>query len=67
MITKNKDENQSTAATEVHEEKGHIHGPECNHGHHHSLAPIRRQNPKVGRNEDCICGSGKKFKKCCGK
>ena len=23
--------------------------------------------PKVGRNEPCICGSGKKFKKCCGK
>ena len=23
--------------------------------------------PKVGRNEPCTCGSGKKFKKCCGK
>jgi preprotein translocase subunit SecA len=23
--------------------------------------------PKVGRNDDCPCGSGKKFKKCCGK
>ena len=23
--------------------------------------------PSVGRNEACICGSGKKFKKCCGK
>ena len=22
--------------------------------------------PKVGRNEPCACGSGKKFKKCCG-
>lgn len=22
--------------------------------------------PKIGRNEDCVCGSGKKFKKCCG-
>ncbi|POB70937.1 hypothetical protein CRN59_06920 [Vibrio vulnificus] len=21
---------------------------------------------KVGRNDPCICGSGKKFKKCCG-
>lgn len=21
----------------------------------------------VGRNDDCLCGSGKKFKKCCGK
>ncbi len=28
--------------------------------------PIRRTTPKVGRNELCPCGSGKKFKKCCG-
>ena len=26
----------------------------------------RRQEPKVGRNDPCPCGSGKKFKKCCG-
>lgn len=31
------------------------------------LAPIKRDKPKVGRNEPCPCGSGKKFKKCCGK
>ncbi len=29
--------------------------------------PVRREAPKVGRNEPCPCGSGKKFKKCCGK
>jgi len=28
--------------------------------------PIRRETPKVGRNEPCPCGSGKKYKKCCG-
>lgn len=28
--------------------------------------PVRRANPKVGRNEPCPCGSGKKFKHCCG-
>jgi uncharacterized protein len=27
----------------------------------------RRALPKVGRNEPCPCGSGKKFKHCCGK
>ncbi|MFA6610050.1 MAG: SEC-C metal-binding domain-containing protein, partial [Candidatus Omnitrophota bacterium] len=27
----------------------------------------KREDPKVGRNEPCPCGSGKKFKKCCGK
>jgi uncharacterized protein len=27
---------------------------------------VRREEPKVGRNEPCPCGSGKKFKQCCG-
>lgn len=27
---------------------------------------FEREHPKVGRNEACPCGSGKKFKKCCG-
>ncbi|MDA8139587.1 MAG: YchJ family protein [Desulfobacteraceae bacterium] len=27
---------------------------------------IVRQGPKLGRNDPCSCGSGKKFKKCCG-
>ena len=31
------------------------------------LAPVRREMPKVGRNEPCPCGSGKKFKNCCGR
>ena len=26
---------------------------------------IRRDKPKIGRNEPCPCGSGKKYKKCC--
>lgn len=28
---------------------------------------VVREMPKVGRNDPCPCGSGKKFKKCCGK
>ena len=28
--------------------------------------PYRRTEPKVGRNQPCPCGSGKKYKKCCG-
>ncbi|MEO5720093.1 MAG: preprotein translocase subunit SecA [Chthoniobacterales bacterium] len=31
------------------------------------LAPVRREIPKVGRNEPCPCGSGNKFKNCCGR
>ena len=30
-------------------------------------APFVRDNRKVGRNEPCPCGSGKKFKQCCGR
>jgi preprotein translocase subunit SecA len=29
-------------------------------------APVKREAPKVGRNDPCPCGSGKKYKKCCG-
>ncbi|RCV87776.1 preprotein translocase subunit SecA [Billgrantia montanilacus] len=28
--------------------------------------PVRREGPKVGRNDPCPCGSGKKYKQCCG-
>ena len=27
---------------------------------------VRREAPKIGRNDPCPCGSGKKYKKCCG-
>jgi preprotein translocase subunit SecA len=30
-------------------------------------APKKRKEPKVGRNDLCPCGSGKKYKYCCGK
>ena len=29
--------------------------------------PLKRELPKAGRNEPCPCGSGKKFKSCCGR
>jgi preprotein translocase subunit SecA len=28
--------------------------------------PVRREGRKIGRNEPCPCGSGKKYKRCCG-
>ncbi|MDE0911983.1 MAG: SEC-C metal-binding domain-containing protein [Myxococcota bacterium] len=43
-----------------------MHGPDCTHDHDHTHAPIRRETAKIGRNDPCSCGSGKKFKKCCG-
>ncbi|MEI6754045.1 MAG: DUF1186 domain-containing protein [Paludibacter sp.] len=30
-----------------------------------NIIPLPGEKPKVGRNEPCPCGSGKKFKKCC--
>ena len=54
-----------------HDHEGHVHGPDCNHGHHHGHrhpAPVEqfvRLSPKIGRNDPCPCGSGKKHKKCC--
>ena len=32
-----------------------------------SQEPVKRSTPKVGRNDPCPCGSGKKYKKCCGR
>ena len=29
--------------------------------------PVVREEPKIGRNDPCPCGSGKKYKKCCGR
>jgi curved DNA-binding protein CbpA len=31
-----------------------------------AVEPVRRDQPKVGRNDPCPCGSGKKYKRCCG-
>ncbi|MBX3438861.1 MAG: SEC-C domain-containing protein [Planctomycetaceae bacterium] len=31
-----------------------------------TIDPIRNRESKVGRNDPCPCGSGKKYKKCCG-
>lgn len=33
--------------------------------HLEPLAPFKYSSPKVGRNDPCPCGSGKKYKKCC--
>jgi len=34
---------------------------------HSHIEPIRNESPKTGRNDPCPCGSGKKYKQCCGK
>jgi SEC-C motif-containing protein len=47
----------------------HTHREGEGHQHHHTHerpVTVVREAPKVGRNDPCSCGSGKKFKKCCG-
>jgi len=57
-------------STKLDRSKPHVHGPGCNHGgcghKPEGLRPVVRNIPKVGRNEPCPCGSGKKYKKCHG-
>lgn len=36
-------------------------------GESQRVQTVRREEPKVGRNAKCPCGSGKKYKHCCGK
>ena len=47
----------------------HTHAEGEGHHHHHPAKKVethRRTEPKVGRNDPCPCGSGSKYKKCCG-
>ncbi|MCA9777767.1 MAG: SEC-C domain-containing protein [Candidatus Eremiobacteraeota bacterium] len=44
----------------------HDHGDGCGCGHDHNERTVKRDGPKIGRNDKCPCGSDKKYKKCCG-
>ena len=57
---------------QVIERHAAVKGKEVTGGDSPSAAPagktttVRKDGPKVGRNDPCPCGSGKKYKKCCG-
>ena len=42
------------------------YGAAASGGQDAKVETIQRQAPKVGRNDPCPCGSGKKYKKCHG-
>jgi SEC-C motif-containing protein len=44
---------------------GEAHTHPEGEGHHEPVKQVIRTAPKVGRNDPCPCGSGKKYKKCC--
>lgn len=46
--------------------EAHTHKEGDDHHHHAKPTTVVRDAPKVGRNDPCPCGSGKKFKKCHG-
>jgi SEC-C motif-containing protein len=43
----------------------HTHKAGEGHHHHEPVVTAVRTEPKIGRNDPCTCGSGKKYKKCC--
>ena len=45
--------------------KIHTYWLERRGDHASATQPVRRTAPRVGRNDPCPCGSGKKYKKCC--
>jgi len=44
-----------------------VQGGQSAQGESQAAKPFQRNQPKVGRNQPCPCGSGKKFKQCHGK
>jgi preprotein translocase subunit SecA len=63
-------QNMTYKHAEVHALAGAEGGESEEHdevSHAGNVTPITREGPKVGRNDQCPCGSGKKFKQCHGK
>jgi preprotein translocase subunit SecA len=59
------EETSSTAATEsiVNQQQQAIEQTQSDK----KPEPFRKKTPDIGRNQPCPCGSGKKYKNCCGK
>jgi uncharacterized protein YecA (UPF0149 family) len=68
-MSSNSSSTKPTSGVLEQEHDEHVHGPDCQHDHdhhHEPQMPFQRATPKLGRNDPCHCGSGKKFKKCHG-
>ena len=55
------------AAAQAQGVEAPLDGPINSPGGQPKQETIRRAVPKVGRNDKCPCGSGKKYKNCCGR
>jgi len=58
--------NQTELETRRQRELDQLNLISSNMGDNESPKTVERKEDKVGRNEPCPCGSGKKYKKCCG-
>ena len=57
----------STGGGAARTAKGSVPGENPKESKDGNHTPYKRVTPKVGRNDLCPCGSGKKYKNCCGK
>ncbi|MBI5866646.1 MAG: SEC-C domain-containing protein [Planctomycetes bacterium] len=57
----------TSAAREAEQKRATAAGQPAPAAQDIQLQPVRRDHPKVGRNDPCPCGSGKKYKQCHGK
>lgn len=53
-----------TSPKKIEEPHGHHHDHDHDHQHIHITPPGTASSKKLGRNDPCWCGSGKKYKKC---
>ena len=57
----------SAMLADSHERGAHLAEPVDDDESLEPSTSIRHMSPKIGRNDPCTCGSGKKFKRCCGR
>ncbi len=62
QYTDGEEEREHHEASRFKQEKGRWYFFD---GKNPEAVPVVRSGPKVGRNDPCPCGSGKKYKKCC--
>lgn len=61
-VRETKETQTQTLEHESLEDEEHQHHAGCRHGK--QTLPVNNKF-KIGRNDPCYCGSGKKYKKCC--
>ena len=64
-VAESKENSEAEAATAQGAITGDTLEAMARAGYFRKTRPIVRDNKKIGRNDPCPCGSGKKFKNCC--